>query len=242
MSETKTTASPAFPPTRWSLVLAAREGSAPEMAAAFETVCVLYWQPLYAFVRRCGRTPHDAEDLTQGFFRSLLEKRWLEQADQEKGRLRSFLILAMKRFMTNEGRNTAAQKRGGGEAHLPIDTAFAESYYRADESERLVADQVFDREWALTLLRLATQRLEAEFKDAAQFQALKGFLTAAHDEIDYNLAAAKLKTTVNAARVAVHRFRKRFRAAYREEVAQTLPPSADVEGEVRYLANVLAEN
>src|SRR5262245_52348565 len=125
MSDTKTgyAASPAFPRTRWSLVVAARESSAPETAAAaFEAVCLMYWQPLYCFARRCGQSPHDAEDLTQEFFRSLLEKRWLEQAEQDKGRLRSFLILAMKRFMAKEWRNASAQKRGGGQAHLPIDT------------------------------------------------------------------------------------------------------------------------
>jgi RNA polymerase sigma-70 factor (ECF subfamily) len=94
----------AFPPTRWSQVLAARQESSPEGAAALEAVCRAYWYPLYAYVRRCGQSPHDAQDLTQEFFRLLLEKRWLEDADREKGRLRSFLITALKRFMANEWR------------------------------------------------------------------------------------------------------------------------------------------
>ena len=232
-----------FPPTRWSLVLAARDGSQKEAAAAVEAVCLMYWHPLYAYARRCGHGPHDAEDLTQEFFRSLLEKRWIEQADPEKGRLRSFLILAMKRFMAKEWRRVSTQKRGGGETHLPMDTAFAESYYCAEVCEQFQPEQVFDRQWALALLRLTTERFQNEFKAAGksrEFDALKGFLTAAHGQIDYKSAATALSTTESAARVAVHRFRKRFREVYRDEVSQTLPAQADVEAEVRYLADILA--
>src|SRR6202453_4319968 len=115
-----------FPPTRWSLVLAATRKDAPESAAALEALCRAYWYPLYAYVRRCGQSAHDAQDLTQEFFRRLLEKRWLDAADRERGKLRMFLIGALKHFMSNEWRRSSAQRRGGGLTHVQFDTAMAE--------------------------------------------------------------------------------------------------------------------
>jgi len=109
-----------FPRTRWSVVLAATQQPSPEAEAALETICRAYWYPLYAFVRRSGQSPHDAQDLTQEFFRHLLEKRWLEAADREKGRLRTFLVTALKHFMAKEWRRASAHKRGGGQTHVPI--------------------------------------------------------------------------------------------------------------------------
>ena len=121
-----------FPYTRWSVVLAATRTPSAESAAALETLCHAYWYPLYAYVRRCGQSPHDAQDLTQEFFCRLLEKRWLDSADREKGKLRSFLIVALKNFMSNEWDRASAQRRGGGKAHAQFDTAFAESRFAAD--------------------------------------------------------------------------------------------------------------
>src|SRR3989442_778815 len=122
----------AFPHTRWSVVLAATQDPSPESAAALETICRAYWYPLYAYVRRCGQSAPDAQDLTQEFFCRLLQKRWLDTADREKGRLRTFLIVAMKKFMAKEWRRLSAKRRGGGQAHVPMDTALAESRYAAD--------------------------------------------------------------------------------------------------------------
>jgi DNA-directed RNA polymerase specialized sigma24 family protein len=246
MSGTKTSSAwaQAFPHTRWSLVLAARQHTSPESAAALEAVCRAYWYPLYAYVRRCGQSPHDAQDITQEFFQRLLEKRWLESADRAKGRLRTFLVTAVKRFMAKEWRRISAQKRGGGTIHLPIDTAFAESRYAADPGARCAAGAVFDRQWALTLLELTLERLQAEFKAAGKandFNVLKDFLTVSHAVIDYRTAAARLGVSEGAARVAVHRLRKRFRELYREEISQTLPNHADVDAEMRHLANALAQ-
>src|SRR5271168_511749 len=104
-----------FPHTRWSVVLAATRPGSPESAGALEDLCRAYWHPLYAYARRCGQSPHDAQDLTQEFFRRLLEKRWLDDADREKGRLRTFLVVALKLFMANEWRRASAQKRGGNQ-------------------------------------------------------------------------------------------------------------------------------
>lgn len=241
---TSATQPQAFPCTRWSLVLAATRDSSPESLAALETVCRSYWYPLYAYVRRCGQSPHDAQDITQEFFRLLLEKRWLTNADREKGRLRSFLISALKHFMSQEWRRASAQKRGGGQAHVLMDTEFAESRYADEAAGQLGADQVFDRQWAVTLLDLTLRRLEAEFAaagKAADYEVLKGFLAVTHEAIDYGSAAERLGVSAATARVAVHRLRKRFRELYRQEVSQTLPDGANLDAELRYLTKALAE-
>lgn len=230
-----------FPNTRWSVVLAATQSNSSESAEALETICRAYWHPLYAYVRRCGHSPHDAQDLTQEFFQRLLEKHWLEGADRQKGRLRTFLVLALKHFMANEWRRTSAQKRGGNQSHVSLDTAFAESCCAPDPE--LSPDEVFDRQWALTLLDLTLKQLQAEFAAAGKagdFDTLKSCLMAEHGAIDYSAMAEQLGINAGAARVAVHRLRKRFRQLYREEIAQTLAEGADLDGELRHLAAALA--
>ena len=219
-----------FPNTRWSVVLATRQPT-PESAAA-----------LYAYVRRCGKSPHDAQDLTQAFFCRLLEKRWLDSADREKGKLRSFLIVALKKFMSNEWDRVSAQRRGGGQAHAQMDTAFAESRFATD-TQALAPDETFDRQWALTLISLTTTRLRGEFTAAGKpgdYDALKNCLLADRGAIDYAVVANQLGVNEGAARVAVHRLRKRFREIYREEISQTLAEDADLDSELRHLAAALA--
>jgi RNA polymerase sigma factor (sigma-70 family) len=231
-----------FPHTRWSVVLAARQRPSPESAAALEAICSAYWYPLYAYVRRCGQSAHDAQDLTQEFFCRLLEKRWLDAADREKGKLRSFLIVALKNFMHKEWRRASAQRRGGGQAHAQFDTVFAESRYAAD-SVSLAPDETFDQQWALTLLELTVNRLRAEFEAAGKpgdFDVLKGCLLADRGAIDYGTVAKQLAINEGAARVAVHRLRKRFREIYREEISQTLADGADLDAELHHLAAALA--
>ncbi|MDB6019860.1 MAG: polymerase, sigma-24 subunit, subfamily [Pedosphaera sp.] len=232
-----------FPNTRWSVVLAATQRHSPESAVALEAICRAYWYPLYAYVRRSGQSAHDAQDLTQEFFARLLAQHWLDTADREKGRLRTFLIVALKNFMNKEWRRASAQKRGGGQAHIEFDTAFAESLYAVVPSAKLAPDDLFDRQWALTLLELTLKRLQEEFAAAGKagdFEALKGCLMAAHGTFYYEAVAEKLGVNPGAARVTVHRLRKRFREVYREEISQTLAEGADLEGELRHLAAVLA--
>jgi len=231
-----------FPHTRWSVVLAAKRTPSPESAAALEIICQAYWYPLYTYVRRCGQSPHDAQDLTQEFFCRLLEKRWLDSADREKGRLRSFLIVALKKFMSNEWDRVSAQRRGGGQAHIQFDTAFAESRFAAD-SYTLAPDETFDRQWALTLISLTTSRLRGEFAAAGKpgdYDALKTCLLADRGAIEYAAVAKQLGVNEGAARVAVHRLRKRFREIYREEISKTLAEGADLDAELCYLAAALA--
>lgn len=232
----------AFPNTRWSVVLAATQRSSPDSAAALEVICRAYWYPLYAYVRRSGRSPHDAQDLTQEFFCRLLEKRWLDSANPDKGKLRTFLIVALKHFMSKEWRRASAQSRGGGYSHIPFDTAFAESRYAVDPPS-LAADETFDQQWALTLLNLTVSRLREEFMASGKlrdFEILKNCLMAERGAIDYAAMAKSLGVNEGAARVAVHRLRKRFRDVYREEISQTLADGADLDGELRHLAASLA--
>jgi RNA polymerase sigma-70 factor (ECF subfamily) len=224
------------------VVLAARQQASPASAVALESICRAYWYPLYAYVRRSGHSPHDAQDLTQGFFWRLLEKRWLESVDPDKGKLRSFLIVALKKFLAKEWRRESAQRRGGGQTPVPFDTAFAESRLAADPAS-VATDETFDQQWALTLLDLTVNRLRAEFKAAGKpehFEVLKGCLMAERGAIDYAAVARGLGVNESAARVAVHRLRKRFRTVYREEISQTLGDGADLEGEMRHLAAALA--
>lgn len=231
-----------FPNTRWSVVLAARQQFSPESAAALETICRAYWHPLYAYARRSGLAPHDAQDLVQEFFCRLLEKHWLDSANPEKGKLRSFLIVALKHFLNKEWRHASAQKRGGGQAHIQIDTTFAESSLAADMTVS-APEEAFDRQWALTLLDLTVHRLKAEFIAAgkpADFEALKSCLMAGRGDIDYAAVAQQLGINEASARVAVHRLRKRFREIYREEISQTLADGADLDSELRHLAAALA--
>jgi RNA polymerase sigma factor (sigma-70 family) len=231
-----------FPNTRWSLVLAARQPQSPESTAALEAICRAYWYPLYTYVRRSGQSPPDAQDLTQEFFYRLLEKRWLDSAHREKGRLRTFLVVALKHFIGKAQRRASAQRRGGGQAHALFDTAFAESRYAAD-SQALAPDETFDQQWALALLDLTVNRLRDEFSAAGKpgdFEALKSCLLADRGSIDYATVAKQLGVKEGAARVAAHRLRKRFREIYREEISQTLADGSDLDSEMRHLAATLA--
>ncbi|MHB8521349.1 MAG: RNA polymerase sigma factor [Limisphaerales bacterium] len=231
-----------FPNTRWSVVLAATRRPSPESAAALDAICRAYWYPLYAYVRRCGQSPQDAQDLTQEFFCRLLEKHWLDSANPDRGKLRTFLVVALKHFMSKEWRRASAQRRGGGQSQVQFDTTFAETRYAVDTSS-LAADETFDQQWALTLLDLTVRRLSEEFAvagKAGDFEALKSCLTAERGAIDYAAVARRIGVNAGAARVAVHRLRKRFREAYREEISQTLADGADLDGELRHLAAALA--
>ena len=226
-----------FPVTRWSLVdLATASGD----GEALERLCRAYWYPLYAFARRSGKTPSDAEDMTQGFFHKLLEKGWLEDAEPEKGRLRTFLLTAFRRYMANEWRRDQSEKRGGGWRRLDLEQADGESRYAVTSADTRPED-LFERQWALAVMERAICALRDEFEQRGKltdFDHLKDALMLERGAIDYADLARRLKTTEGAARVAVHRLRKRFRARFRDEVELTLEPGEDVDGELQYLASV----
>jgi DNA-directed RNA polymerase specialized sigma24 family protein len=231
-----------FPVTRWSVLDAAADGDTHAAGEALEGLCRDYWYPLYAFARRSGHSAEDAKDLTQGFFAVLLDKGWLGDVDHRKGKLRTFLLTAFRRFMAKEWRRMQAEMRGGRVTIVPLDNEGAENRYAAARME-MPAEEVFDRQWALTLMEQTIGGLQAEFAQAGradQFELLKGTLMAARGGIDYAALAGPLSMNEGAVRVAVHRLRKRFRALFREEVERTLAEGENVEEELRYLARVLA--
>jgi RNA polymerase sigma factor (sigma-70 family) len=230
-----------FVTTHWTVVLSARDQRTPEAAQALEALCRTYWYPLYAFVRRQGRSPADAQDLTQEFFARLLGKDYLHSVERGKGKFRTFLLVLLKRFLADEWDRAHAQKRGGGSLHLPLDTALAESRYQREQGEDLSPDKVYDRRWALTLLERAMARLREEFTAAGkadEFQVLKAVLTTDKGALAYGQLAGRLGVSEGAARVAAHRLRRRFRQLFREEIAHTVGSQDEVEEEVRYLMSL----
>jgi RNA polymerase sigma-70 factor (ECF subfamily) len=235
---------PAFVTTHWSLVLSARDGQSPQSAAALEKLCRIYWYPLYAYVRRSGQSRENAEDLTQAFFARLLEKKFLDSAQQERGRFRSFLLVVLKRFLANEWERAHAQKRGGFQTQISLDTEMAERKFQSEiASAEIPPDRAFERRWALTLLEQTMSRLRSEFERAgkiSEFERLKIFLTADKYEIPYATVAAELGMNEGALRVAVHRLRRRYRELFREEISHTLAEGESVDDELRYLMSVLA--
>ena len=224
----------AFPMTRWSLVVAA----AAEAEPSLEALCRQYWHPVYAVARRAGHDVETAKDLTQGFFAKLLEKGWLEAADQEKGRFRTFLVTALKRYMVNEWQREHAAKRGGFGEVVPLDAELAERIGALEGRHVLSPDALFDRRWALALLDQALSRLETEHV-GGHFDLLKECLTAGRGETRYAELARAMGINEGAARVAVHRLRKRYRSVIRDEVARTVADEAEVENEMRDLMAAL---
>jgi DNA-directed RNA polymerase specialized sigma24 family protein len=233
-----------FVTTHWTVVLAARDMGTPQSAEALETLCRTYWYPLYAYVRRQGHVPHDAQDLTQEFFARLLLKGWLEPVALGKGKFRTFLLVVLKRFLADEWDRTQAAKRGGGQIAFSLDAATAEERYRLEPVSGLSAEKIYERRWALTLLEQTMARLEREFVaagKAGEFDKLKAFLTAAKGEISYSDTAAALDQSEATTRQAVHRLRRRFRQLFREEIAHTVSSPDEIDDEVRHLMGLFAE-
>ena len=232
-----------FATTHWSVVLAAGHKSSPDAQAALSTLCQTYWYPLYAFVRRQGCSPHDAQDLTQEFFARFLEKNYLGDVHRERGRFRSFLLAALKHFLANEWDRARALKRGGGREFVSLDEHAAESRYALEPRDELSADKIYERRWALMVLERVLGRLKQEFADAgkaAQFQLLKNALPGGQGSVPYAEVAARLNTTEEAVKVAVHRLRKRYREMLRAEIAQTVAGPGEIEDEIRHLFSALS--
>jgi RNA polymerase sigma-70 factor (ECF subfamily) len=230
-----------FPTTRWSLVAAARDPASPEAAEALRHLCQAYWYPLYAFVRRQGHSVHDAQDLTQGFFTDLIERRSLGSVDRSKGRLRSFLLASLKHFLAKERARERAQKRGGGTERVGIEVDRAEERFRREPAHGLTPEHLFERGWALTLLERALGEVRQEWASrdrGDEFDLLKGALIG-ESSTSYLEMAARLGTTEGAVRVAAHRLRRRFRHVLEGEIGRTVRDPVDVADEIRYLFKVL---
>ena len=232
-----------FATTHWSLVLAA--GGDPSTAAteALSALCAAYWYPLYAFLRRRGHAPEDAEDLTQGFFRQLLERGAVRVADPSRGRFRSFLLTALQHYVINEHGKTDALKRGGGQRPQSLDVESAEGRYANEPRTDDTPEHAFDRRWALTLLDRALARCAAEYAASgrrALFDQLAPVLTAGDAGRPYDEIARDCAMTEGAVKVAAHRLRERYRRVLRDEVAQTVSSAEEIDVELRHLAAALA--
>jgi len=232
-----------FAATRWSVVLAAGHPSSPNSRGALESLCRDYWHPLYAYVRRRVADINQAQDLTQAFFAELLEKNYVRVANAQRGRFRAFLLTAFKHFLSREWERAKAQKRGGRRAPLSLDFESADSRCPVEPASELTADQLYEREWALTVLDQVMRRLEDKFVQSGrkrQFDELKGFLIGEHAGSTYADVAAKLGITQVAAKMAASRLRRRYRELLRDEIAQTVAGPDDVEDEIRNLFATLA--
>ena len=233
-----------FATTRWSLVVAAGRSSAPEARAALETLCQWYWTPLYEFARRRGSPSADAADLTQDFFVALLEKDFLRTADQERGRFRSFLLTAFKRFLMNEHDRATALKRGGGVRVITINADEAESRVCLEPADHRTPEILFERRWAITLLDRVLGQLAQEMSDKGRsqlFECCRGCLTGVGLDEHYASIASQCGVTEAAVKVAVHRLRARYRELLIEEVRQTVASEAEVVDELRALMRAVMD-
>lgn len=230
-----------FPNTSWGLVLAARDDG--HRRDAFSTLCRRYWTPIYASLRRRGFRQDDAEDLVQGFFLHLVEHGTVARADPQRGRFRSFLLGALRWFLSNDRERESARKRGGIATFVAIDVAEFESTLPSADAGAEALDLLFDRQWARALVRNALSALRSEYVANGQertYDVLHPCLGIGNESASYAALAEQLGANVNAAKVAVHRLRGRFRIALRSEVECTVATAQDVEDELAHLRDVLA--
>jgi RNA polymerase sigma-70 factor (ECF subfamily) len=231
----------AFTTTHWSVVLEA-QGESRAAQEALEKLCRVYWRPIYSFVRRQGARPEEAQDLTQGFFALLLERRDLRSVRQEKGRLRSYLLTALKHFLADEHRRAMAIKRGKGERLIPLEELCAEERSGMEPADPLTAERVYERRWASALLDRVLSRLEEKYRtrgNAALFDSFNQLLADEPGVPSQADIAAQLGMTENAVSQAFHRFRQAYQSILREEIAHTVATPGDIENELRYLIAVI---
>jgi RNA polymerase sigma factor (sigma-70 family) len=231
----------AFTTTHWSVVLEA-QGESPAAQEALEKLCRTYWRPIYAFLRRQGVRPEEAEDITQGFFAQLLERRKFSAVRKEKGRLRSFLLGALKYFLADEQRRAMAIKRGKGQRLIPLEDLHADERIEMEPADPVTAEMIYERRWALTVLEQVLSRLKDEYREAGNatlFDSLKELLPDEPGSPSQAEIAARLGMAENAVRQAFYRFRQRYQSLLREEIAHTVATPGDIEDELRHLIAVL---
>jgi RNA polymerase sigma factor (sigma-70 family) len=231
----------AFTTTHWSVVLEA-QGESPAAHEALEKLCRTYWRPIYAFLRRQGVSPEEAEDITQGFFAQLLERRKFSAVRKEKGRLRSYLLGALKYFLADEHRRAMAIKRGEGQRLIPLEDLRTDERIDVEPADSMTAEMIYERRWALTVLEQVLDRLKNEYRtagNAALFDSLKQLLPDEPGSPSQAEIAAQLGMTENALRQAFYRFRQRYQSLLREEIAHTVATPGDIEDELRHLIAVI---
>ena len=226
-----------FETTRWSLVLAVRDRESPDAAAALATLCETYWYPVYAFIRRSGRSSDDARDLTQAFFTRVLEKGYFGQARQERGRFRSFLLSSVRHFLANEHDWLHARKRGGDVPHLSLEVARGEDVYQIDPVDDATPERLYDQRWARTVLDAAMARIKRRYEKTGRadlWRRLLPYLTG-DEPASYAALATETGATEGSLRVAVHRLRQQYAAALRDVIGETVETPDQVEDELRHL-------
>lgn len=227
-----------FVTTHWSVVLSAQDPHSPRSLEALESLCRTYWYPLYSYARRAGQSPPDAEDLTQGFFARLLEKDYLKTAAREKGRFRTFLLVALKRYLANEWDRQHAQKRGGFAPVVPIDQDLAESCFASELAHNLSPDLLFDRQWAMTLIEQTMTQLQHEYVVSGRrqlFEYLRNCIAREESALPYAEIAGRLELTEAAVKMAIQRLRNRYREILKHKIAQTVSAPEEIEEEIRHL-------
>lgn len=227
-----------FTQTHWSVVLAAAQAGGPQADAALEELCRKYWYPLYAFVRRQGCGPPEAQDLIQGFFAHLLRRDWLAGVGPEKGKFRTFLLACLKHYLQNLRARELGPRRHPGQPILSIDALEAETRYGREPTDEQDPAKLFERRWALTLIEQVLQRLKghcAAVGQATLFEVLCPYLTGDAERGDYAGIAAQLHMSPGAVRTAVTRLRGKFRELLREEIAHTVADSSEVDAEIAHL-------
>ena len=233
-----------FHTTRWTLVLRAGDTDSDQAQAALTTLCGLYWKPLYAFVRRQGSSAPEAQDLTQGFFQSLLSRKDIGSAKPERGKFRSFLIACLKHFLSNQRDREYALKRGGGAEIFSLEDCGAEEWYSNESDSAADPDRTCDRAWAGIIVARVLAKLRREFTQAGRaerFDLLKIFLTLDGDEVSYAEAGRRLDMSESAVKSALHRMRRRYAELVRQEIADTVGSPEDIDDEIRYLFAVLCD-
>jgi RNA polymerase sigma factor (sigma-70 family) len=218
------------------------QGESPAAQEALEKLCRTYWRPIYAFVRRQGIGSAEAEDLTQGFFASLLEHRNLDAVRREQGRLRSYLLGALKYFLGEERRRAMAIKRGKGQRLIPLEELRADERFTIEPADSVTPDLIYERRWASTVLDRVLNLLKDEYQRAGNlvlFDSLKQLLPGEPDAPPQKDVAAQFGMTENAVRQAFYRFRQRYQSLLREEIANTVATPGDIEDELRHLIAVI---
>ena len=231
----------AFTTTHWSVVLEA-QGESPAAQDALEKLCRTYWRPIYGFVRRQGAAAEDAEDLTQGFFALLLERKDLNTVRKERGRLRSYLLTSVKHFLADESRRALAVKRGKGQRLIPFDDIREGERTDTNQTDRFTADQIYERRWAFTVLEQVMTGLREEYRSAGNvrfFDQMKKMLMDEPDRPSQAQVASEFDMTENAVKQAFYRFRQRYQALLRDEIAHTVAVPSDIEDELRHLIAVV---
>ena len=227
-----------FKTTHWSAVLDARGNDTAQAEAALAKLCQTYWFPIYSYIRQLGKSPEDAQDLTQDFFARLLEKEYLKAVQPERGKFRSFVLMVLKRFLANEHDRANRQKRGGGQEMLSLSVKDTEAWYQRELVDDWTPEKAYDRRWATTVLEQVNSRLAAEMAasgKATVLEELKDFLTGEKSERSYEEVARRLEMTEGTLRVTIHRLRHRYRELLRLEIAHTVDGPEAIDDEIRYL-------